>query len=324
MISPIKGLMTGLIDYAGLFPPAGLGMDEAVRQYAEYREGGHAKALGRFIVPAGRLDELKDSVLSLADMVPASAWPLSVIVGDDLEGDIAGVAREIEAAAGDEVRWARINSLEHRISQREQVGERLAFVWERLREPESIELYFEVPLEPDPEPFVAAIANSGGGPVPGAAGIARRSSFAKIRTGGVTSEAFPEPEAILRFLIRSRNAGVSFKATAGLHHPLRGLYPMTYEEDTELGMMTGFLNLFLTAAAVHAQIGEEEEWLALLAEDSADAFTFTDTSIRWRDLALSGADIVAARHDFARSYGSCSFEEPIEGLRALAVSCKEA
>ncbi len=325
MISPIKGLMTGLIDYAGLFPPAGLGMDEAVRQYAEYREGGHAKALGRFIVPAGRLDELKDSVLSLADMVPASAWPLSVVVGEELEDEIAGVARlEIEAAAGDEVLWARISSLEHRVSQREQVGEWLALVWERLMEPESIELYFEVPLEPDPEPFVAAIANSGGGPVPGATGMARRSSVAKIRTGGVTSDAFPEPEAILRFLIRSRNAGVSFKATAGLHHPLCGLYPMTYEEDTELGMMTGFLNLFLTAAAVHAQIGEEEEWLALLTEDSADAFTFTDTSIRWRDLELSGAAIVAARHDFARSYGSCSFGEPIEGLRALAVSRKEA
>ena len=325
MTSPIKGLMTGLIDYAELFPPAGLGMREAVRRYAEYRQGGHAQALGRFIVPAGRLDELKDSVLSLAAMAPKPAWPLSIIVGDEMAGDIADVARlEMDGASGGEVGWARIESLEHRVSRPEQISERLALVRDRLREPESVEVYFEVPLEPDPEPFIAAIASSGGGPARGAAEITRRSCLAKIRTGGVTSEAFPHPEAILRFLICSRDAGVSFKATAGLHHPLAGLYPMTYEADSELGTMTGFLNLFLSAAAVHARIGKEEEWLALLTEASPDAFTFADSFIRWRNLALSAADIVAARQDFARSYGSCSFEEPIEGLRALAASRKEA
>jgi hypothetical protein len=189
---------------------------------------------------------------------------------------------------------------------------------------ELVEVYFEVPLEPNPEPFVTAIAESGRNPATATEREAGQSVFAKIRTGGITTEAFPEPETILRFLICARDAGVSFKATAGLHHPLRGRYPMTYEEDAELGTMTGFLNLFLTAAAVHTDIGTGEEWLALLTEEGADAFSFPKASIRWRDLELPVAAIVAARHDFARSYGSCSFEEPIDGLRALAISRKEA
>ncbi len=317
--------MTGLIDYAGLFPPASLEMNEAVRRYAEYRKGAHAPALGRFIVPAGRLGELRESVLKMAGRESTAAWPLSVIAGDDLEGELAGmVDLEAVTADGGETQWARIAALELRASRPQQVEERLALAGKRLSSLDSIEVYFEIPLDPHPGVFVTAIADSSRSQVSGAGRNAGRSVFAKIRTGGVTTEAFPEPEAILRFLICARDAGVSFKATAGLHHPLRGRYPMTYEEDAEAETMTGFLNLFSTAAAIYAETGTEEEWLALLTEDSADAFTFTSTSIRWRDLDLPAADIVAARHDFARSYGSCSFEEPIAGLRALAMSRKEA
>ena len=100
-------------------------------------------------------------------------------------------------------------------------------------------------------------------------------------------------------------------------------YPLTYDEVSDRATMTGFLNLFLTAVAVHAGLGTKDEWLALLTEESADAFSFGDTGIRWRNLTLPAADIVAARRGFALSYGSCSFEEPIEGLRELALSCKE-
>lgn len=324
MMSPIKGLMTGLIDYAGLFPPAGLGMDEAVRRYAEYREGGHAQALGRFIVPAARLAEMRAAVLSRAGGTPATAWPLSIIVGDEMEDHLTSVTRlEEGAAASAGGSWARIISLENRVSRPEQIGERLRLLSERLRDPESIEVFFEIPLVPEPDLFVAAIASSGDGLVPGAVGTGRPSLFAKIRAGGVTVEAFPSPEAILRFLMCCRDNGVAFKATAGLHHPLCGLYPLTYDADSASGTMFGFLNLFLTAAAVHRRIGKQEEWIALLIENRADAFTFSGAGIRWRGLSLAVADIVATRSEFARSYGSCSFEEPIEGMRELAVSREE-
>ncbi len=43
MSTAVRALMTGLIDYAGLFPPAGLSMREAVGNFAGYRPPGLAR-----------------------------------------------------------------------------------------------------------------------------------------------------------------------------------------------------------------------------------------------------------------------------------------
>ena len=68
----VIALLDALIDYAGLFPPAGLGMREAVRNYATNREGPYSWALARFICPASRLRELHDEWLAAR----VSAMPL--------------------------------------------------------------------------------------------------------------------------------------------------------------------------------------------------------------------------------------------------------
>jgi hypothetical protein len=58
-MTAIRTLLEGLIDYAGFAPPAALPMAAAVRNYAAYREGEYARALGRFVVPAERLAEFE-------------------------------------------------------------------------------------------------------------------------------------------------------------------------------------------------------------------------------------------------------------------------
>ena len=58
MTAGLRALLTGVLDYAGLFPPAKLPLDEAIRDYARYRSGPHAWVLTRFVVPASRLDEV--------------------------------------------------------------------------------------------------------------------------------------------------------------------------------------------------------------------------------------------------------------------------
>ena len=67
MATPLRSLLTGLVDYAGLFPPAELAMAQAVEKYASYRKGAHTWMLGRFVLPVPRLEEFaKSGFLNIA------------------------------------------------------------------------------------------------------------------------------------------------------------------------------------------------------------------------------------------------------------------
>ena len=137
--------------------------------------------------------------------------------------------------------------------------------------------------------------------------------FAKIRTGGVTPEEIPPVETLAAFIEACAERRLAFKATAGLHHPIRSQHPLTYERGAPVAMMHGFLNVFLAAAfAWHG----ERAIAPILAETDQAAFRFNE-QVHWRDLSLSTAQIAEARAHFAHSFGSCSFEEPIADLERL-------
>jgi hypothetical protein len=167
--------------------------------------------------------------------------------------------------------------------------------------PPGIEAYVEIPVVDDPRPLVYAIARAG--------------ARAKVRTGGVTADAFPEAADLTRFLQACLKADVAFKATAGLHHALRAEYPLTYAAGSESAPMFGFLNVFLAAALLlgGASVADAH---ALLEERDAAALRFDDGGVTWAGHRLGIAQLDAAR-ERAVSFGSCSFREPIEELHAL-------
>ncbi len=103
--------------------------------------------------------------------------------------------------------------------------------------PAELAAYFEIPLFSCAE-CIAAVAECG-----------RR---AKIRTGGETADKFPAPESVIEFIRLCAAANVPFKATAGLHHPLRSVHRFTYQAESASGIMHGFVNLFLAAAFLRA------------------------------------------------------------------------
>jgi hypothetical protein len=109
---------------------------------------------------------------------------------------------------------------------------------------------------------------------------------------------------------------VPFKATAGLHHPLRSIHRLTYKDDSPSGTMHGFLNVFLAAASVEKGI-DAETCAKLLEEQSSEAFRFDTDGIEWRGHRLTRDEIVSTRKMFGISFGSCSFSEPIYDLKAL-------
>ena len=152
-------------------------------------------------------------------------------------------------------------------------------------------------------------------PVAGLDEVKRAGCFAKVRTGGVKPEAIPPAGEVAEFLRACAERRLAFKATAGLHHPVRAEHPLTYAPDSPRGVMHGFLNVFLAAAfAWNGKVDVEP----LLEETDPAAFRFDDRA-HWRDWSLDAAQVEDARTNFAHAFGSCSFEEPVRDLQALGL-----
>jgi hypothetical protein len=109
---------------------------------------------------------------------------------------------------------------------------------------------------------------------------------------------------------------VPFKATAGLHHPLRAEYRLTYEPESPIGPMFGFLNLFLATAYLAGGM-DGETAARLLEERDAEAIRWDDAGVEWRGRRLDLAALAGAREAGIVSFGSCSFTEPIGDLESL-------
>lgn len=294
----VRALVAGLVDYAGLFPPAQLGMAEAMAAYAEYLRGPHAWILGRFVVPVARLAEFDAHAAALLPRGDgATPWRLAALAGDDLPLDMQHALKfNCSHWQGSETGHAVIDTIETRASA---VADPVKL---RAAVPDFFTLYVEVPA--------ASVASS-------IDLIRQAGARGKIRMGGVTPDVFPAPDDVIEFMARCVGAGVAFKATAGLHHMIRAEYPLTYDRGSARAPMYGFLNVFLAAAALvrGAQQGDAR---GILMESDLSAFEFQESRVAWRKLELSTDDIARAR-ELATSYGSCSFREPVDELLAAGL-----
>jgi hypothetical protein len=297
MIYSLRDLLLGLIDYAGLFPPAALDMPTAARKYAEYREGEYRWALGRFIVPVARLDEFEkaaEGMLPGAGLEGNDFWRLSALVGADLPSDLTRIAEFNQKRAG----AAIIDTIEIKAARPADIEDAMKLT------PTNLTPYFEIPIGGDPTDLIKSVAET--------------EARAKVRTGGVTADAFPSSFDLARFIKICAEEDVPFKATAGLHHPLRSVNRLTYEPDSASAMMHGFLNVFLAAA--FAQSGMDVDRLVeLLEEKSPDAFQFNSGGVTWRDEMIVRGQLRNSRNLLAIAFGSCSFEEPIEDLKKIGL-----
>lgn len=248
MPDSLRALLVNLIDYAGLYPPAGLALPAVLENYETYLASPESWMLNRLVLPAAKLPEAP-----LGDN-----WRVTLLV----EGEPGPLPAQVETLE---------TRLPHRVS---------------------LPTYCE-----------ASIGGIQGG-------------FAKVRTGGLTPETIPSSEALADFLGEAASRHIAFKATAGLHHPIRSLHPLTYAPDSPCATMHGFVNVFV-AAAFAWQGAERDAILDVLNEGDAGAFQFLTGELRWRGRSITVAEVQCARRDFAHSFGSCSFAEPIADLQAL-------
>lgn len=283
-------LLAAVIDYAGLFPPAGLSMSVATAEYQAALTSAHAWMLGRFVVPAARLGELAEARRALP---LHTQWPLSAIVRERSSDDLSSLAAFNAAPR----QHARVDMIESKPQTLEGVD------WLAAHAGAGIEVYVEVAPGPDVEQWLDRVAAHG--------------LRAKVRTGGLTAEAFPTPTALAAFIVAAFRHRVPFKATAGLHHAVRGAYRLTYDDGAEHGPMYGYLNVLLATAAVHAgrpaSVAE-----AILQQTDTSALAFTDETVSWGGEAFPLSRLRDTRQHHLVSFGSCSFREPVDEFDVLA------
>lgn len=321
----IHALMSGLIDYAGLFPPAKLAMGPAVQNYARYLASPEAWMLGRFVLPVSRLEEFRNAALPL---LPRSAdpaqpgggepWPISAIIDGDIDENLDSIFafnHEHEKPANG---LAVIDAVELKPPPVAAPGASgptgAAWIDDALELiPEELYPFFEISITPagagaappDFRGMIAALAGADAG--------------AKVRTGGVTPASIPPVAALAEFVVACGHAEVPFKATAGLHHACRGRHPLTYEPGSEQAVMHGFLNVFVGAALVQTRRLDADTLREVLEESDGAAFKFGRELVTWGAYGLDTLQLAHTRETFALSYGSCSFEEPVQELRALGL-----
>jgi hypothetical protein len=289
MIS-LRALLTGLIDYAGTAPPAALSMDAAMHNYAAYRRGEHGWMLGRYILPLSSLADFERGWVSMPSEEKAGTpWRISLTVPSCTALDVEKIASFNARAT------AVVDAVEVKAENKDEIRQA------RDRLPEGITPYFEMATS------IAADL------IPA---LEKMRARAKVRTGGLTAQMFPPSADIVRFMSLCAAHKVAFKATAGLHHPLRSVHPFIPEPACTSGLMHGFVNVFLAAALIHAG-GIQEQAVQTLDEESPTAFHFDDTGARWHNNRLTIQQLQVARDQFAVSFGSCSFEEPVNDLRGL-------
>ncbi len=289
----LRALLDGAIDYAGLFPPAALDLPTVVANYRAYRAGPDAWALGRLVVPVAKLEALDEAAGGWRAEVEEGQppWRISALVGNDAAVDAARIVTFNTQHAGRAV----IDSVETRATTVEQV-QQLGGVFAGLQH------FVEIPPAAELAPLVEAIKGIGG--------------HAKIRTGGVTADAFPAARDVARFLRTCADAGVSFKATAGLHHPFRGEYRLTYDPQAPTGTMFGYLNVFLASAQAleGAPVGV---LVGTLEGRNTAMLGIHDEEIRWEGGRATTGALAHTRQQFALAFGSCSFREPLDDLGTL-------
>ncbi len=303
----LRALLSHILDYAGLFPPARLPLEEAIANYARYRNEPEAWILARFILPTRLMARLTPEQLQDGPRFVFSALGRG---GDDRESFLAGIAEDAEAMAQFrarhpgrvaitlfEVRWPSrllaqgdVAALAQLVAETRQVlGENLSLFWEIPHHP-AWDAWMPLAVE--------ALARDG------------HAGF-KLRCGGVEPQMFPSIEQVARTLLACRDAGVPLKCTAGLHHPLRH-----FNEGMQT-MMHGFINIFGGGVLAHVHGLDQTTLASILAEEAPTAFTWDEDGFAWRGLYTPIDAIHRVRAQRLISFGSCSFDEPRADLRAL-------
>lgn len=296
----LRALMGRSIDYAGMFPPCDLDLDPALKNQAQYVRSNDSWMLSAFVLPvtkfggAANLVSQFDKQHSLRISALAAKTESAKDFLDELK-NAAEIIRSFQKQHVDLVSVVQLEMLAPADVDLAKLNEAAGLLADL-----KLQTFWETPAE-SAEQTIALLAR------------AKQPAFGyKLRTGGVTVDAFPNSVQVARAILASTKHHVPIKFTAGLHHPIR---QFREEVKTE---MHGFLNMLGAGVLSAEHHWDEAQTIEMLEDQRPSSFEFHDTVFAWRDWEIT-LDRIKARRKFVTSFGSCSFDEPREDLRVLNI-----
>ncbi|MBI1915764.1 MAG: hypothetical protein HYS12_13675 [Planctomycetes bacterium] len=324
----LRALLEGVIDYAGLFPPAKLPLDQALRNYARYRREPEGWMLGRFVCPASRLAELvlfHDELFAAGPPFVFSVLGRGGATADELLSGLRDDLRDIAAFRARHGTAVEVDVFEVRLPDEvlgaDRYDDALSLLGQSARAieelgPPVLKPFYEAPLREgwqiEVEEIMEVLDEDAAAADVSPRQRCRQAGF-KLRCGGLEAAAFPTAEQVAWALVNAQDREVPMKFTAGLHHPLRRF------DASVQAPLHGFLNVLLAGVFAGVETVDEDDLVPVLLEEEPAHFDFDDAGVRWEELAVGLADIQRARREFVLSFGSCSFDEPRDDLRALGL-----
>lgn len=326
MKTSLYPFLSDIIDYAGLYPPSELPLEEAFSKYLSHIEQKEAWMLSKFVVGTGLLSEL----ITLIDAEPESPSPFKItLVGaasDDVDGFkkvIDNTVEAIENALAFTAKKIRVSTLEIKVplvclkdENSSDLQAAIGYAVQSMAKSKLLphQIFFEVPGFDFDIKYAKELVQ----------GIHRHNewlesnekenySFSgfKIRCGGVEAFQFPPTDYLAEAISFSRQNDVPLKFTAGLHHPVR------HFNDSVQTKMHGFLNVFGASLLSYSKKLSEAELLEILNDENASNFSFRKSAFSWKTHSISLEELHMFRSLSVTSFGSCSFDEPVEDLQEL-------
>jgi hypothetical protein len=308
-MNALKPFLSKILDYAGLYPPANLPLEEAFKNFVEYQDSPDSWMLSRFVIPAKRLPHLTPlmpasaSVLSFTTLGRSGSSADEFLANLKLDIDDIHAFRETHGAAVI-VDMFEVALPSSALTDATQAHDLVKSASDMLNK-NGIAVFFESSSgedwQPRAENLIRALRK-----------LKDRHVGFKLRTGGVTADTFPSTEQVAWVIASVRDAGVPIKCTAGLHHPVR------HYNDSVQTKMHGFLNVFGAGVLAEAKDLSQAQIQSILEDENPEHFSFDENSFTWNDLRVATSEIATSRL-FVTSFGSCSFDEPREDLRKLGM-----
>ncbi len=297
----LRALLERSVDYAGLFPPASLDLAPALQNHSAYVRDPDVWMLGAFVLPVAKFSDAAPHLgaFDVEHRLRVSALGAKTDHASGFQASLEAAADAIQQFNREHSAYAAVTQIEVALPAHPEA--RLSEMTQALADVQ-VPTFWEAAPD-DAEQTIASLAE-------------RRAAtdsdlFAyKLRTGGVIASAFPSAIQIARAVVAAIEHRVPIKFTAGLHHPVRQFHSSVQAK------MHGFLNVFGAGVLAAEHKWDVQQTARMLEDESATSFAFDDETFSWNEWQIATERILQHRQ-LVTSFGSCSFDEPREDLRAL-------